>query len=142
MLIAMTTHKNMAAVTSYCFHLYYHDYRQLPTYIWKHLSHLKCLRLHSLVTDYPTTKRVKSLVGDISNSEFVHKALKGVHSVIHVAGVVSWGTFPDYESMERVNVRGNHYTRHYLPCQIPAEHMSAAVDIYLSSPPSFSNSYY
>ncbi|BFZ04359.1 hypothetical protein BsWGS_07397 [Bradybaena similaris] len=56
--------------------------------------------------DYPTTKRVKSLVGDISNSEFVHKALKGVHSVIHVAGVVSWGTFPDYEGMERVNVRG------------------------------------
>ena len=34
------------------------------------------------------------------------KALDGVDTVIHTAGVVSYGVFPDHDRMQRVNVDG------------------------------------
>ena len=36
-----------------------------------------------------------------------------VNCVIHVAGLVSYGTFPDYRNMERVNVDGMYLKGNY-----------------------------
>ena len=49
---------------------------------------------------------VKSIVGDLRSKSDLNDALKGVGTVIHTAGVVSFGTFPDHEAMEHVNVKG------------------------------------
>ena len=51
-------------------------------------------------------KPLTSIIGDISLAADVTDALRGVDSVIHTAGIVSLGTFPDMEAMEAVNVTG------------------------------------
>lgn len=45
-------------------------------------------------------------MGDITRLDDVAQALAGVDTVIHTAGVISVGTFPDIEAMEAVNVTG------------------------------------
>ena len=49
---------------------------------------------------------VTSIVGDLSKAEQVLAAFEGVTCVIHTAALVSVGTFPDVEGMQRVNVNG------------------------------------
>ncbi|XP_059149046.1 3 beta-hydroxysteroid dehydrogenase type 7-like [Physella acuta] len=56
--------------------------------------------------EYQATKKVKSITGSVTDARYVTHALKGAKSVIHVAGCASWGTFPDFEGMERVNTTG------------------------------------
>ncbi|KAL3857755.1 hypothetical protein ACJMK2_012395 [Sinanodonta woodiana] len=51
-------------------------------------------------------KRVKSIVGSVTDRQTVLAACKDVDSVFHVAGLITYGTFPDYEGMRNVNVRG------------------------------------
>ncbi|XP_046569762.1 3 beta-hydroxysteroid dehydrogenase/Delta 5--_4-isomerase type 4-like [Haliotis rubra] len=54
----------------------------------------------------PTTKPVISTVGSITDLNTVLDACKGVNSVVHIAGLVSFGTFPDVNGMEEINVNG------------------------------------
>jgi len=51
---------------------------------------------------------VRSIVGDVRRLCDVREAVRGVDSVIHTAGLVSFGTFPDLEAMEQVNVLGRY----------------------------------
>ena len=44
--------------------------------------------------------------GSINNSDDIGMVITGVSSVIHVAGFISFGTHPDYEKMQLVNVEG------------------------------------
>ena len=53
-----------------------------------------------------TTTPIKSIVGDVRKLTELRTAMKDVSTVIHTAGLVSFGTFPDTESMEQVNVKG------------------------------------
>ncbi|GFO44274.1 hypothetical protein PoB_007077900 [Plakobranchus ocellatus] len=73
-----------------------------------HVSEIRVLDVKEFVQklEYTAAKPVKSLVGSVADSKFVSRALKGVHSVIHVAGLISWGTFPDFAGMEEANVVG------------------------------------
>ncbi len=66
------------------------------------------------VSEYTAVKATKCVVGDITDAQFVSRALAGAHSVYHVAGVVSVGTFPDVDTMEAVNVQGKHNFSYYL----------------------------
>jgi hypothetical protein len=45
-------------------------------------------------------------VGSITDWHAVESACTGVTSVIHVAGLISFGTFPDNSRMEKVNIAG------------------------------------
>ncbi|KAI8782543.1 3 beta-hydroxysteroid dehydrogenase [Biomphalaria glabrata] len=56
--------------------------------------------------DYQETKKVKYIEGSVTDAKFLAHSLKGATSVIHVAGLISWGTFPDFQGMEEVNVKG------------------------------------
>ncbi|XP_014680262.1 PREDICTED: 3 beta-hydroxysteroid dehydrogenase/Delta 5--_4-isomerase type 6-like, partial [Priapulus caudatus] len=56
--------------------------------------------------EYEDRISVKSYVGDICDINDMYKACRGVDAVIHVAGVVSFGTYPDVDAMQRVNVQG------------------------------------
>ena len=51
-------------------------------------------------------KPVTSMVGSVTEPAVMRKACKGVSSVYHIAGLISYGTFPDYSAMQRVNVQG------------------------------------
>ncbi|ELU09823.1 hypothetical protein CAPTEDRAFT_109619 [Capitella teleta] len=51
---------------------------------------------------------VKSCTGDIRNQDDVKRALRGVDAVVHSAGVISFGTFPDIDTMADVNINGTH----------------------------------
>ena len=52
-------------------------------------------------------KPVRSFIGSVEDPNIVRKACHGVTSVYHIAGLISYGTFPDYDAMERVNVQGS-----------------------------------
>ena len=52
------------------------------------------------------TVPVTSITGDLTKAEQVLAAFEGVTCVIHTAALVSVGTFPDVEGMQRVNVNG------------------------------------
>ncbi|XP_076435045.1 3 beta-hydroxysteroid dehydrogenase/Delta 5--_4-isomerase type 4-like [Babylonia areolata] len=56
--------------------------------------------------DYEVRSAVTSHVGSVTDSAVMQRVTKGVNSVIHIAGLVSYGTFPDFQGMERVNVDG------------------------------------
>ena len=58
------------------------------------------------VSGHEENKPQKSIVGDLCRAEEVKEAVKGVDAVIHTAGVISFGVFPNYEAMEAVNVKG------------------------------------
>ena len=47
-----------------------------------------------------------SHMGSVTDRDAVRRALWDVNCVIHIAGLVSYGTFPDYKNMEKVNVDG------------------------------------
>ena len=49
---------------------------------------------------------MKTIIGDVRKLATLREAMTGVDTVIHTAGVVSFGTFPDLISMEEVNVKG------------------------------------
>lgn len=49
---------------------------------------------------------IKSIVGDIRNLSDLREAMNGVDMVIHTAGLVSFGTFPQSDLMQEVNVKG------------------------------------
>ena len=49
---------------------------------------------------------VTSVVGDLTDAKQVRAAMEGVQCVIHTAGLVSIGTFPDEHAMHQVNVIG------------------------------------
>ena len=52
---------------------------------------------------------MRSFVGDLRNEQDVTSAMAGVDAVIHAGGLVSFGTFPDLEKMEEVNVKGESF---------------------------------
>ena len=54
------------------------------------------------------TKSEKHIVGDIKNKDDLKEALQGVDTVFHTAGLVSFGTHPDFEGMIQVNVYGRY----------------------------------
>ncbi|KAL8560073.1 hypothetical protein ACOMHN_013459 [Nucella lapillus] len=56
--------------------------------------------------DYENTKVVRSYTGSVTDSDVMRHATKDVTSVIHIAGLVSYGSFPDFRGMEEVNVDG------------------------------------
>ncbi|KAK6190918.1 hypothetical protein SNE40_002684 [Patella caerulea] len=53
--------------------------------------------------DLIPTKTILSSVNDICG---VRQAIHGADSVIHVAGLISYGTFPDINGMEKINIEG------------------------------------
>ena len=53
-------------------------------------------------------------MGDIRSREDVQKALQGVDTVFHTAGLISFGTHPDIQGMEEINVKGMKYSNTYL----------------------------
>ena len=59
-----------------------------------------------IITGHDENKPIISKIGDIRELYEVTEAMKGVDSVIHVAGLISLGIFPDYDGMEKVNVDG------------------------------------
>ena len=59
-----------------------------------------------LFPGHKETIAVTSIVGDLTKAEQVLAAFEGVTCVIHTAALVSVGTFPDVEAMQRVNVDG------------------------------------
>ena len=66
-----------------------------------------------LLTGHAQPKPVRSIRGDLCSYDDVQSALEGVDVVIHTAGVISYGIFPDYDRMQHVNVHGKlslHYT--------------------------------
>ncbi|XP_013421694.1 3 beta-hydroxysteroid dehydrogenase type 7-like, partial [Lingula anatina] len=56
--------------------------------------------------DHPESKPIKSFVGDVRSLHDLLKAFDGVDTVIHTAGLISYGTFPDLEGMQQINVKG------------------------------------
>ena len=49
---------------------------------------------------------MKSIQGDICKLQDFSRAVKGADCVIHVAGIISLGTFPDVEKLHAINVNG------------------------------------
>jgi len=49
---------------------------------------------------------VRPIVGDVRKLTELRIATRGVTTVIHGAGVVSFGTFPDAKAMHEVNAKG------------------------------------
>ena len=64
------------------------------------------LSLWFLLPGHKENKPVKAISADIRDLGEVVAAVKGVDAVIHSAGVVSYGLFPDQDEMEAVNVQG------------------------------------
>ncbi|ESO97278.1 hypothetical protein LOTGIDRAFT_114779, partial [Lottia gigantea] len=56
--------------------------------------------------DYEDFIPIKTILSSINNLASVCQALRGADSVIHVAGLISYGTFPDFTNMEKINVEG------------------------------------
>ncbi|XP_033748087.1 3 beta-hydroxysteroid dehydrogenase/Delta 5--_4-isomerase type 4-like [Pecten maximus] len=73
-----------------------------------HVSEIRVLdvRPYSNKLGHKEPKPVTSALGNICDLQTVQQACKGVTTVLHVAGMVSYGTFPDIEGMQRVNVQG------------------------------------
>ena len=57
-------------------------------------------------TDYEARKPVTSYLGSVTDRDAVQGATRDVNSVIHIAGLISVGLFPDFQGMEKVNVDG------------------------------------
>lgn len=51
-------------------------------------------------------KPVKEFIGDVCDPSKVKDALRGANTVIHIAGLVSFDTFPEIEKMNRINISG------------------------------------
>jgi len=49
---------------------------------------------------------MRSVVGDVRKLTELRIATRDVTTVVHTAGVVSFGTFPDNQAMNDVNARG------------------------------------
>ena len=58
------------------------------------------------MVEFEDTKSFEAIVGDVTDGDRLTKAMEGVDCVIHTAGVISFGSFPDFEKMEMVNVKG------------------------------------
>ena len=43
-------------------------------------------------------------MGDIKDKDDLKKAFEGVDTVFHMAGLISFGTHPDFEGMMQANV--------------------------------------
>ena len=56
--------------------------------------------------EFKPTIPMKSTQGDIGNLQQFSRAVKGADCVIHVAGVISIGTYPNMKAMRAVNVDG------------------------------------
>lgn len=51
-------------------------------------------------------KRVTSFKGCLTDPAVLEKAMEGVSSVFHIAGHISYGTFPDFKQMNKINIDG------------------------------------
>ncbi|XP_069134758.1 3 beta-hydroxysteroid dehydrogenase/Delta 5--_4-isomerase type 1-like [Argopecten irradians] len=73
-----------------------------------HVSEIRVLdiRPYSNKLGHKEPKPLTSILGNICDLPTVQQACRGVTAVVHVAGMVSYGTFPDIEGMQRVNVQG------------------------------------
>lgn len=67
-------------------------------------EHNILITLHE--TGHAETKPVSSVVGSVTDNDLLEDATRGVDSVYHVAGKISYGTFPDFTGMYNVNVEG------------------------------------
>ena len=52
-------------------------------------------------------KPILSCEGCVTDFNTISKALQGVDTVYHIAGKISFGTFPDIKGMYQINVEGN-----------------------------------
>ncbi len=59
-----------------------------------------------MFVDYDPQKPLVSYVGDICQKGHVSEAFMGCDVVIHSASLVSYGTHPDVQAMQQVNVTG------------------------------------
>lgn len=57
-------------------------------------------------TGYEENVPVSMQQGSITDINTITEAIKGSQSVIHVAGLISFGTFPNTPAMEAINVQG------------------------------------
>lgn len=63
----------------------------------------------NFTSDYTITKRMRSFLGDIRNVSDIISAVDGVDYVIHVAGLISVGNFPDEIGLEEINRQGEFF---------------------------------
>lgn len=56
--------------------------------------------------DHDDVKPVREIIGDICDPYEMKNALRGADAVIHIAGLVSFSTFPQFDEMNRINISG------------------------------------
>ncbi|CAG2253676.1 unnamed protein product [Mytilus edulis] len=73
-----------------------------------YVSEIRVLDLvqHKNLLCYEENVPVSMHQGSITDINTITEAIKGSQSVIHVAGLISFGTFPDTPAMEAINVQG------------------------------------
>ncbi|XP_060070999.1 3 beta-hydroxysteroid dehydrogenase/Delta 5--_4-isomerase-like [Ylistrum balloti] len=73
-----------------------------------HVSEIRVLdiRPYSNKLGHKELKPLTSILGNICDLQTVQQACRGVNTVLHVAGMVSYGTFPDIDGMQKINVQG------------------------------------
>lgn len=62
-------------------------------------------------------KSMSCFKGCVTDSTLVDQAMEGVTSVFHIAGKISYGTFPDFEGMNKINIEGSMSSFNYLGTQ-------------------------
>lgn len=86
--------------------------------------------------DFEENKPITAYKGSITDREKVTEALTGVSSVIHVAGLVSFGTFPDTIAMENINVKGTeNIIKGCLECGVERLIFCSTVDVVIGHDP-------
>ena len=60
------------------------------------------------MSDFEARKPEKRIVGDIRSKKEVTKALEGVDTVFHTAAMISYGTHPNFQGMQEINVKGTY----------------------------------
>ncbi|XP_053394154.1 3 beta-hydroxysteroid dehydrogenase/Delta 5--_4-isomerase-like [Mercenaria mercenaria] len=64
------------------------------------------LKLYNNFLGHSDRKPISSVIGSVTDLSILAEALKGVDSVYHIAGKISYGTFPDFKGMYNINVEG------------------------------------
>ncbi|CAI9733122.1 beta-hydroxysteroid dehydrogenase Delta 5-- [Octopus vulgaris] len=80
--------------------------------------------------EYEDNFSSRHIIGDVTNYTNIMQALDGVDVVYHVAGVVSYGTRPDTELMQKVNVSGTENVIHAcIEMSVPRLIFCSTVDV-------------
>ena len=73
--------------------------------------------IHLFTAGHKEAIPVRSIVGDVRKLTELRLATRDVTAVIHTAGVVSFGTFPDVKAMNDVNAKGAFTLSEFLSVQ-------------------------